>query len=131
MAIDPTFLENFGSGAGGGFLGVLLGWLLNKQQIRELREDIATKATQHEVDMLKSCTDGLVRDKTCQARTEGLVKAMGEKIDGVNSKLATRIDGVAERIDNSRGRFDRLDAKLDRALDLMMIPFEKRGVSKE
>ena len=126
MAMDPVFFESFGSGAGGGFLGVLLGWLLNKQQIKELREDITAKASQHEVDLLKTYTDGLVRDKTCTARTEGLLRAMIERIDGVNDKLASRIDGVTARIDNSSRRFDKLDGKLDRVLDLMMIPFGDR-----
>ena len=129
--IDPTFLENFGSGAGGGFLGVLLGWLINKQQLKELREDVAAKASQHEVDLLKQATDGLVRDKTCLARTEGIIRTMIERIDGVNDKLASRIDGVTARIDNSSRRFDRLDGKIDRVLDLMIVPFEKRAVRKE
>ena len=129
--IDPTFLENFGSGAGGGFLGVLLGWLINKQQMKELREDVAAKASQREVDLLKQATDDLVRDKTCLARTEGIIRTMIERIDGVNDKLASRIDGVTARIDNSSRRFDKLDGKLDRVLDLMIVPFEKRVERKE
>lgn len=129
--IDPTFLENFGSGAGGGFLGVLLGWLINKQQLKELREDVSAKASQHEVDLLKQATDGLVRDKTCLARTEGIIRTMIERIDGVNDKLASRIDGATARIDNSSRRFDKLDGKIDRVLDLMIVPFEQRAVRKE
>lgn len=126
MAIDPVFLESFGSGAGGGFLGVLLGWLLNKQQLKELRDELAAKASQHEVDVIKQTTDSLVRDKTCLARTEGILRTMIERIDGVNDKLASRIDGVTARIDNSSRRFDKMDVKLDRVLELMMIPFGDR-----
>lgn len=125
--IDPAFLENFGSGAGGGFLGVLLGWLLNKQQLKELREDIATKASQHEVDSVKEITNGLVRERTCVARTEGLAKTLVEKIDGVNDKLATRIDGVIHRVDEASRRFDRIDDKLNTVHDMLLVPFVDRA----
>jgi len=124
--MDPTFIENFGSGAGGGFLGVLLGWLINKKQVDELREDIKAKAPQHEVDLLKELTDGLVRERTCVARTEGLSKTLGEKIEGVNEKLASRIDGVIQRVDNSARRFDKIDGNLSRIYELLMTPFDKR-----
>jgi hypothetical protein len=124
--VDPSFLENFGSGAGGGFLGVLLGWLINKKQLDDLRQDLASKAPQHELDMLKDVTDGLVRERTCIARTEGLAKTLSEKIDAVNSTLATRIDGLVQRIDNSSRRFDKIDMAISNVHSLLMTPFNKR-----
>lgn len=124
--VDPSFLENFGSGAGGGFLGVLLGWLINKKQLDDLRQDLASKAPQHELDMLKDVTDGLVRERTCIARTEGLAKTLAEKIESVNSTLATRIDGLVQRIDNSSRRFDKIDMAISNVHSLLMTPFNKR-----
>ncbi len=124
--MDASFFEQFGGGAGGGFLGVLLGYLMQRRALEDLKIEMATKASQHEVDALKDITDGLVREKTCIARTDGLLKAMTEKIDGINDKLATRIDGAIQRIDNSSRRFDKLDDKLNNVRDLLLVPLEER-----
>ncbi len=74
--MDASFFEQFGGGAGGGFLGVLLGYLMQRRALEDLKIEMATKASQHEVDALKDLTDGLVREKTCIARTDGLLKSL-------------------------------------------------------
>jgi len=127
MAFDPVFLENFGSGAGGGFIGVLLGWWTLKSRLESLSGELAKKADQADVEHVREITQGLVREKTCLARTEGLANTMAEKIEGVSDKLGARVDALSSRMDNSIHRFDRLEEKIDRIRDMLLVPMEERS----
>ena len=124
--IDTTFFESFGSGAGGGFLGVLLGWWTLKSRLDAMGSQINAKAEKSDVDQLREISDDLVREKTCVAKTDGLARMMGEKIDGINSSLGSRVASLSERLDNSTHRFDRLDDKLDRMYEILLTPIAER-----
>ena len=49
-----------------------------------------------------------------RAYTEFAFQRLDAKIDGVETRLAARIDGVETRIDGSRRRLDRVEARIDR-----------------
>ena len=72
--IEPETLQNVGSGAGGGLLGVILTWFGLKSRL----------------DSMEKTVEGLVTEKICEARTKALVQRIDnarDRFDKIDLKL--------------------------------------------